>query len=69
MKNFPNFTGKHLYQSLFFNKVAGLNLQIIKKETVTQVFSYEYCESFDKNLFTEHLRVTASILSSSPAQS
>ena len=23
LKNFTNFTGKHLYQSLFFNKVAG----------------------------------------------
>ena len=24
LKNFPKFTGKHLCQSLFFNKVAGL---------------------------------------------
>ena len=24
LKNFAKFTGKHLYQSLFFNKVAGL---------------------------------------------
>ena len=24
LKNFVKFTGKHLYQSLFFNKVAGL---------------------------------------------
>ena len=23
LKNFIKFTGKHLYQSLFFNKVAG----------------------------------------------
>ena len=28
LKNFPKFTGKHLYQSLFFNKVAGLSLQL-----------------------------------------
>ena len=27
-KNFPNFTGKHLCESLFFNKVAGLSLQL-----------------------------------------
>ena len=27
LRNFTNFTGKHLYQSLFFNKFAGL-LQI-----------------------------------------
>ena len=24
LKNFAKFTGKHLHQSLFFNKVAGL---------------------------------------------
>ena len=24
LKNFAKYTGKHLYQSLFFNKVAGL---------------------------------------------
>ena len=24
LKNFPKFTGRHLCQSLFFNKVAGL---------------------------------------------
>ena len=24
LKNFAKFAGKHLYQSLFFNKVAGL---------------------------------------------
>ena len=23
LRNFAKFTGKHLYQSLFFNKVAG----------------------------------------------
>ena len=26
LRNFKKFTGKHLYQSLFFNKVAGLRL-------------------------------------------
>ena len=26
LKNFTKFTGKHLCQSLFFNKVAGLKL-------------------------------------------
>ena len=26
-RNFPKFTGKHLYLSLFFNKVAGLRPQ------------------------------------------
>ena len=26
LRNFAKFTGKHLYQNLFFNKVAGLRL-------------------------------------------
>ena len=28
LKSFTKFTGKHQYQSLFFNKVIGLNLQL-----------------------------------------
>ena len=53
LTNFAKFTGKHLCQSLFFNKVAGLRPAIllkkklcnfIKKETLTQLFSYEFCE-------------------------
>ena len=28
LRNFAKFTGKHLCQSLFFNKVAGLVLQL-----------------------------------------
>ena len=41
------FTGKHLNQSLFFNKVAGFRPQdcnFIKKETLAQIFSCEFCE-------------------------
>ena len=43
LKNFTKFTGKHLRQSLFFNKVAGA-------ETLAQVFSCEFCE-ISKNTF------------------
>ena len=32
----------------------------IKKETLTQVFSYEFCEIFKSTFFTEHLWTTAS---------
>ena len=32
LKNFAKFTGKHLCQSLFFNKVAGLSLQLYEKK-------------------------------------
>ena len=28
LRNFTKFTGKHLCQSLFFNKVLGLGLQL-----------------------------------------
>ena len=49
--NFTKFTGKHLCQSLFFNKV---------KETPAQVFSCEFGEISKNNLFTEHLCTTAS---------
>ena len=37
LRNFAKFTGKHLCQSLFFNKVAGAGT------TLAQVFSCEFC--------------------------
>ena len=43
LRNFTKFTGKDLYQSLFFNKV-------IKKETLAQVFFCEFCK-ISKNTF------------------
>ena len=53
---FAKFLGKHLYQSFFFRKVAGLRSQacnFIKKETL----------ALSKNtFFTEHLWATASIM-------
>ena len=63
LKNFVKFAGKHLCQALFLNKVAGLRLDasnFIKKETLAQVFSCEFCEIFKNTYFTEHLRMTAS---------
>ena len=32
LRNFAKFTGKHLCQSLFFNKVAGLRLATLLKK-------------------------------------
>ena len=49
LRNFAKFTGKHLYQSFFFNTVAGA-CSFIKKETLAQVFSCESCE-ISKNAF------------------
>ena len=37
LRNFAEFTEKHLCQSFFFNKVAGLVCKFIKKETGTGV--------------------------------
>ena len=45
LRNFPKFTGKHLCQRLFSNKVAGLA---------------KFCEMSKNTFFTEHIRTTAS---------
>ena len=41
LENSAKFTELHLCQSLFFNKVEAYNF--IKKETLGQVFSCEFC--------------------------
>ena len=53
LKNFAKFAGKHFCQSIFFNKVEACNL--IKKETLAQVFSCEFFETFKNSLIVEHL--------------
>ena len=58
LRNFAKFTGKHLCQSLFFNKVAACNFT--QKETLAQVFSCEFCEISKNTFSTEHLQTTAS---------
>ena len=50
LKNFAKFSGKHLCQSLLFNKVAGLRLQI-KKETLAQVLSCKFWYIFKDTFF------------------
>ena len=60
-KNFAKFTGKHCV-SLFLNKVPGLKAcNFIKKETLAQVFSCEFCETLKNTFFMEHFRTTASV--------
>ena len=51
-KIFTKFRVKHLSQNLFFDKVVGTELQLYKKETLAQVFSYELCEIFKNTFFT-----------------
>ena len=49
--NFAKFTGKHLCQSVFFNKVAGLRPATLLKKRLAQVFSCEFCE-ISKKIFS-----------------
>ena len=51
LRNFTKFIGKHLCQSLFFNKVAGLT----PEATLAQVFSCAFYEISKNTFFTEHL--------------
>ena len=60
LRAFTKFTGKHLCQSLSFNKVAGLSSATFLKKRLAQVFSCEFYEIFKNNFFTEHFW-TASI--------
>ena len=65
------FTGKHLCQSLFFNKAAGLRLATLLKKRLrpaTLLKKRLWCRCFPVNIikfprtpfFTEHLWTTAS---------
>ena len=60
LKNFAKFTRKHLWRSLFFNKVAGLACNLIKKETPEQALSCEFCGIFKYTYSEEQLRRAAS---------
>ena len=44
LKNFANFPAKHLYQSLFFNEVAGFQPATLLQQA--QVFFFKLCEIF-----------------------
>ena len=56
LRNFAKFTGKHLCQTLFFNKAFFFFL--IKKETLAQMFSCEFCE-ISKNTFSYRTALVA----------
>ena len=51
LRNFAKFTAKHLCQSLFFNKVA-----------LVQVFCCGFCEISKNTFSTEDLQTTAPVL-------
>ena len=56
LKNFLKFTRKNLYQSLFFNKVAGLRpANLLKKRLWNRVFPVNFGKFPRTPFFTEHL--------------
>ena len=62
IKNFAKFSRKHLSWTLLLNKITKClrSATFLKKQTPTQVFFCEVCETFKNIFFTEHLRATAS---------
>ena len=57
LRNFAKITGKHLCQSLFFNKVAGLRLAaLLKKRLLRSRFHVIFAKFLRVPFFTEHLR-------------
>ena len=45
----------------FFIKLQASTYSVIKKETLAQLFSCEFCEILKKTFLTEHLLETASV--------
>ena len=62
--NFTKFTVKHLCQSLFFKKVAGLRpATLLKKRLWHRCFPVDFVKFPRTSFFTEHLWTTASMFS------
>ena len=61
LRNFAKFAEKNNCARVFLNKVTGLEAcNFIKKETLAQEFSCEFCEFLKRIFYTEHLRATTS---------
>ena len=57
LRNFTNFTEKHLCQSLFFNKVAGLrSATLLKKRLWHRCFPANFAKFLRTPFLTEQLR-------------
>ena len=55
LRNFAKFTGKHLCQSLFFNKDGGRPATLLKKRRWHRSFSVNFAKFLRTPLFAEHL--------------
>ena len=59
LRKFAKFTGKHLCQRLFFNKVAVQGLRpasLLKKSLWHRCFPVDFAKLLRTTFFTEHLR-------------
>ena len=57
LRNFAKFTGKHLCQSLFFNKVAGLRpVALLKKRLWHRCFLVNFEKFLRTHFLPDHLR-------------
>ena len=57
LRNFAKFTGKHLRQSFFFNKVAGLKpVALLKKSLWHRSVSVNFAKFLRTSFLLEHLR-------------
>ena len=61
LKSFANFTGEHLYWSLFLIKLQVFRPEPYQEETPTQVFSCEICKIFKNIFFYRTPSVAASV--------
>ena len=52
LRNFTKFTGKQLYQSLFFKKLHASTCNFIQKETLVLVLSCQFWEISKNTFFT-----------------
>ena len=63
LKNYTKFTGKHLCQSLIFNKVEGLRpATLLKKRLSHRCFPVNFAKFLKTRFFAENLWATASVL-------
>ena len=59
LRNFTKFTGKHLCQPLFFNKVTGLRpTTLLKKRLWHRCFLVNFAKILRTPLFAEQLWTT-----------
>ena len=57
LSNFAKFTGKHLFQRLFCNKVAGLMpATLLKKRLWHRCLAVNFVKFLKTSFLTEHLR-------------